>query len=151
MTTKQKMTRSEFDDSLRDDTPKQTIYSDIMHVRRQAVMMSMVMPLGLAIVSTPVVSTKPPDLGGALQAQRSIIRSKGFSPFKVYTDTQAGFMSLVGQFAGVEIDVSGAGNHLAEVDIRIRRIMETIRSIQSELPWDAGCLDVRSGLLCHQP
>ena len=129
------MVRSEFYDSLKDDTPKQKIYSDIIHMRRQALLISLVMPLGLAIVSS-VVSTKVPDLDGALQTQLSIIRSKGFSPVKVYTDPQAGFVSLVGQFAGVEMDVSGAGDHLAEVDICIRRIKESIRSIQSELLWD---------------
>ena len=99
-TTKQIMTRSEFDNSLKGNTPKQKIYFDIMHVRRQAFLMSLVMPLGFATV-TPVVNTKAPDLGGAVMTQLSIIRSKVFSPIKVYADPQDGFVGLVGQFTGM--------------------------------------------------
>jgi hypothetical protein len=49
----------------------------------------------------------------------------------------------VGQFFGVEIDVSGAGDHLEKVDIKIRRLKETIRSVQAGLPWKLPSTQVK--------
>jgi hypothetical protein len=50
-------------------------------------------------------------------------------------DPQTAFRALVGQFPGVEIDITGAGDHLDKVDAKIRRIKETIRSVSADLPW----------------
>ena len=44
-------------------------------------------------------------------------------------------MALVGKFPGVLIDISGAGDHLTKVDIKIRRIKETYRSVKQGLVY----------------
>jgi hypothetical protein len=38
-------------------------------------------------------------------------------------------------FPGVEIDVGGAGDYVAKVGVKIRRIKETFRKVKHGLPW----------------
>jgi hypothetical protein len=47
----------------------------------------------------------------------------------VIVDPQKSLPALEGNFPGVEINGTGAGDHLAKVDAKIRRIKETARSI----------------------
>ena len=105
--------------------------------------MSLVKPLGLAIISS-VISKEAPGRCSAYTAIYNLVKA-----INLYTDPPVSFVSLVGQLAGVETDLLGAGDHLAEVDICIRRIKETIPSIQSKLPWDMpDVLISRSCQLC---
>jgi len=56
-------------------------------------------------------------------------------PTTVFVDPAKALAALRGSFPGVEIDVTGAGDHLPKIDIRIRRVKETTRSIIAGLPW----------------
>jgi len=42
---------------------------------------------------------------------------------------------LFGAYPGVEIDPSGAGDHLDKIDIRIRRLKELMRCMIADLPY----------------
>ena len=44
-------------------------------------------------------------------------------------------MSLQHAFLGIEIDVSGTGDHLDKVDSKIRRVKELMRSVIAGLPY----------------
>jgi hypothetical protein len=114
---------------------EQEMYTDVMQVKGKPFVITLVEPLGLEIV-TPVDSEKTEDLGLALQGQVNLIRSRGFKPTVCYLDPQPGFVPLVGQIPGVEIDVCGAGDHLDKIDAKIRRIKESIRSVHADLPWE---------------
>jgi hypothetical protein len=54
----------------------------------------------------------------------------------VYTDPHSTFRSMTQDFPGVEIDVGGAGDYVAKVDAKIRRLKETYRSVKSGLAWE---------------
>jgi hypothetical protein len=69
------------------------------------------------------------ELGRSLQAHINTLRSRGFEP------PQKGFRALEGSFPGVAIDVSGAADHLAVVDTKIRRVKEIMRAIIAGLPY----------------
>ena len=134
-TTKKKVSRASVDELLRDERKEQVLYTDLMKVRKQPYMISLVDPLGLMLVSK-VGGESSEHLGRALQDQLNVIRGRGFVPMRAHLDPQPGFTPLVGQFPGVEIDISGAGDHLDKVDIKIRRLKETIRSVHANLPWN---------------
>ena len=133
--TQQKIHRGEVDDSIREQRTDQTLYGDIMKVRGQPYLITLAEPLELIIV-TYMSGESAELLGQALHQQFNLLRARGFNPRRIYLDPQSGFTSLVGKFPGTEIDISGAGDHLDKVDIRIRRIKETVRSVHAGLPWD---------------
>jgi hypothetical protein len=53
----------------------------------------------------------------------------------VHVDPASVLMSLRGQFPGVVVEPSGAGDHVPKVDIRIRRVKEMYRTVKAGLPW----------------
>jgi hypothetical protein len=106
----------------------------VMKVREQKYLISVADPLQLTIVAKVDRETTE-QLGQALQAHISILRSRGFFPARVHMDPQPALAALVGQFPGVEIDISGAGDHLDKIDAKIRRVKELIRSVHASLPW----------------
>jgi hypothetical protein len=53
----------------------------------------------------------------------------------VYVDLTSALMSLRGQFLGVVVNPSGAGDHMSKVDIHICRVKEMYRTVKIGLPW----------------
>jgi hypothetical protein len=106
----------------------QTLVSDIRHLNKKYFLISVASPLELTI-SSALTSQSAPSLGQALQVQINLLRSRGFDTNMVIVDPQKSLPALEGNFPGVEINGTGAGDHLAKVDAKIRRIKETARSI----------------------
>jgi hypothetical protein len=126
--------RLETDDGLKSEAVKQQLYSDVMHCEDRKFLISVSEPLHLTLV-TPVERETTHCLGTALQEQIDMLREKGFNPVRVHCDPQRALEALAGRFPGTEIDVQGAGDHLSIVDIKIRRVKELMRCVQSDLPW----------------
>ena len=82
-----------------------------------------------------ITSESTNQLGLGLQGHINNLRSRGFNPTVVYTDPGSGFRSLTTAFPGTLIDISGAGDYVAKVDAKIRRIKELYRSVKNGLPW----------------
>ena len=133
-TTRKKVSRAEVDDALKEQRTDQVLYTDVMKVREQAYLVSLVEPLQLVVTSN-IDREKTENFGLAIQAQLNLLRSRGFNPVRIHMDPQPALSALVGQFPGVEIDITGAGDHLDKVDAKIRRLKETIRSVSAGLPW----------------
>jgi hypothetical protein len=53
----------------------------------------------------------------------------------VHTDPQSSFKAIATNFENVVIDVSGAGDFVPKIDVRIRQIKEVYRSVKASLPW----------------
>ena len=132
--TRRKVSRQEVDDSMKMQRTVQTLYTDVFKVKEQPYLYSLVEPLELTLV-TPVARETANELGMAMQGQFDTLKAKGFDPVRTYVDPQSGLVALQGKFTGVEIDVGGAGDHLDKIDIRIRRIKETIRCTHAGLEW----------------
>ena len=133
--TAHKVKRQEIDVSIKEIHCKtQTMYGDIMYVKKKMFLISLSEPLGL-LMTTPVSTTTSEALGFALQEQINYLRSGGFAPRAAYLDDQPGFAALVGHIPGVQVDIAGAGDHMDKIDAKIRRLKEMIRSIYTGLPW----------------
>ena len=83
-------------------------------------------------------------LGSALQSHLILLRSRSFTIGQCFVDQQTGIAALKGQLAGVEIDICGAGDHNASVDVRIRHIKEVARAVMSKLPWKLAHSEVKA-------
>jgi len=112
----------------------QTMYGDIMYAADEMFVVCLTMPLGL-FTTVHIERKTTSSLGTALQSQVSAIRGRGFEPKVLYLDPERGFVGLQGQIPGVEVDISGAGDHMAELDTYIRRVKEIARSVKAGLPW----------------
>ena len=120
--TKKKVRCTDVDLTIRAAQPlPQRMYSDVMVIREQKFLMTLEEPLGL-VLNTHVERETTEELGLALQGQVNVVRSRAFVPFVVYTDPQPASKALQHQITGVEVDVSGAGDHLDKIDGKIRRL-----------------------------
>jgi hypothetical protein len=132
--TKKTVGRILVDPTLRSVSKTLKIYVDVMHVDTKKFLVSVADPLNLTMQSL-VHSESRQDLGMALQGQMVVLRNRGYVPTIVYSDPQSAFRSMTQDFPGVEIDVGGAGDYVAKVDARIRRIKETYRTVKNGLAW----------------
>jgi hypothetical protein len=108
--------------------------TDIMHVVGERFLLSMSKLLGLLLVKH-VNLLGVEELGTALQQHINTLRSRGFEPRVVYVDPHKTLVSLQGRYPGIEIDPAGAGDHLNDIDTKIRRLKELMRSVIAGLPY----------------
>jgi hypothetical protein len=124
------------DPTLRSVSKTLSMYVDVMHVDTKKFMESVADPLNLTLQSC-VASESRQDLGMVLQGQLTVLRTRGYVPTVVYTDPQSAFRSMTQDFPGIEMDIGGAGDYVAKVDARIRRVKEMYRTVKAGLPH--GC------------
>jgi hypothetical protein len=74
------------------------------------------------------------SLGKALQSHFDFVRSRGYIPARIHTNSQSAFQNLKNVFPWEELDVLGAGNHLDKVDIWIKLIKSVIAGLLWKLP-----------------
>jgi hypothetical protein len=82
-------------------------------------------------------------VGRALQDQINLLSSRGFKVIEVYTDPQRSVSAVEDSFPEIKFDASGAGDHVTKVDIKIRRLKETSRSVVHGLPFKVPRLLVK--------
>jgi hypothetical protein len=113
---------------------RQEMTADIMYVAQQKMLVSVSKPLGLTL-SIPVISITNSGLGKCMQAHINMLQSRGFKPVRIYFDPAKVLHALEGSFLGIEVNTSGAGDHLNQVDTKIRRIKELMRAVLAGLPY----------------
>jgi len=96
----------------------QDLVADVMHVAGERFLISISAPLGLLLVCH-LQSLTTQELGHGLQKHLNTLRSRGFDAKRVSVDPHKSLEGLQGAFPGVDIDLSGAGNHLDKVDTKI--------------------------------
>ncbi len=133
-TVAKKVSRAPTDDLQKAQQTSQVLYTDIFYVVQKPFLMSVAEPLHLTLV-TELTGETTNAIGLALQEQLGVVRARGFTPVRVYTDPQRPFISLVGKLPGVEVDPGGAGDHVDVADVKIKHIKELIRSVHAGLPW----------------
>jgi len=130
------------DENIIMEEKRQVLSADVMHIDGKIFLITTSEPLQLTL-QCPIASETQNQLGLALQGHLDFLRSRNFVPTIVYTDPAKAFRGLVTSFPGVTIDVGGAGDHLAKVDAKIRRIKEVYRSVKHGLPWKLPFLMVK--------
>jgi hypothetical protein len=110
---------------------------DVMHAAGGNFFVSISSPLELTLV-TPLRSLGKEYLGSGVQSHILTLQTRGFNPVKLMVDPHKTLALLETSFPGIEVDLSGAGDHLNKVDSKIRRIKETARSMIAGLPFRIG-------------
>lgn len=86
--------------------------------------------------SSSVKDTKEESLGRTIQAQLDLLRSWRFDCNTVICNPQSGLVGLKHKFPGIVFDVTGAGDHLPKLDVKMWRVKETYRCVKSDVPWE---------------
>jgi hypothetical protein len=94
------------------------LYADVIHVEGNIFLVMVADPLNLTM-QCYVDNKGRIALGMALQGQLALLKSRGFVPRIVYTDPHSTFRTMTQEFPGTEIDVGGAGDYIAKVDVKI--------------------------------
>jgi len=115
----------------------QDVVADVMHILDHRFLVGVSSPLELLLVCH-IRSLSSSDLGTGVQKHFNTFRSRGFEPKRLYIDPHKSLVALQTSFPGVEVDITGAGDHLDKVDIRIRCLKEMMRSIIAGLPFRLG-------------
>jgi hypothetical protein len=83
-----------------------------MYIDQNNFFISVVDPLQLLLV-THLKDETANSMGECLQGQLETLRERDFEPVVVYVDPASALMTLRGQFPGVVVDPSGAGEHVS--------------------------------------
>ena len=105
-----------------------------MHVAGRKYLISLVTPLQVVLV-VPVTSLSREALGRVMQQHLDLVRMFGFEVRIIFVDPFKSLVGLRGSIPGVEVQPTGAGDHLPKLDIRIRRLKEMARSVLSALDY----------------
>jgi hypothetical protein len=132
--THKKASRAIIEDDLVLADKRLTLYTDVMHIEGQRFLVTVCDPLQLTL-QVCVERESQNVLGPNLQGQIDLLRSKGFSPVRVYVEPQSALKTLATKFEGVSVDVGGAGDFVPKVDAKISRIKERFRSVKAGLKW----------------
>ena len=126
--------RDTFDEGLKEQIVMQEMVVDIMHVAGAKFMTALCSPLQIVLViPTPAMSMAA--LGKAMLNIIDIIRMFGFNVRIVFVDPFKSLVGLRGSIPGVEVQSTGAGDHLPKLDIRIRRVKKMARAILNGLDY----------------
>ena len=126
--------RDDYDEGIREQRTMQIMTADVMYAGGHKFVVSVSKPLML-LMSNPTSSLRRRALGTCIQQHLDVLRVFGYDAKVIKVDPLKALAGLCGSIPGVEIDVSGAGDHLPDVDIRIRRIKEMARSVIQSLDW----------------
>ena len=113
----------------------QIMYRDVVvYFDKALYMMCLSKPLGLLTVSL-LANVKTATLAGPVQTHISTIRSKGFLPSIIHLDPMRDFLSMEVNVPGVELDITGAGDHMQQLDVHVQHCKVVFRSVRSALQW----------------
>ena len=112
----------------------QIMISGVMEISKEVFLLTLLIPLELT-VSLGLTSTKEEALGHAIQAQLDLIWNWHFDTDTVIYDPQSSLVAFQNKFPGIVFDITGAGDHLPKVDIRIGRVKEIYCCVKSDLSW----------------
>jgi len=127
--------RDNYDEGLKEQITMQEMVVDIMHVAGAKFMIALCSPLQVVLL-IPTPSMSMAVLGRSMQHIIDIIRMFGFNVRIAFVDPFKSLVGLRGSIPGVEVQSTGAGDHLPKLDIRIRRVKEMARAVLNGLDYN---------------
>ena len=115
-------------------TSVQTMYCDVMHIREQKTLISVLDPL-LLVIGSAITSETGRMLCQALEDQIDVLRAKGVRVRAVRVDRHQSLLTLRGKLGEVDVEACGAGDHVGRAENKIKTIKEMFRSVVARLPW----------------
>ena len=129
----------------------QVLSIDIMFIEKLSILVGVATPLGLTIgYSLNAVDLKKPARTAGVVKKGinhflGVPASQNFRTSVIMSDGEGAVVSLVDELGklGVEVDVSGAGSHVARIERRIRVIKERVRAhVAYHLPFTLSTVGI---------
>jgi hypothetical protein len=112
----------------------QTMYSDVMHIRDQKTLISVLDPMML-VIGSAITRESGQQLCQAMEDQLNVLAAKGVRVKSVRVDRHQSLLSMRGKLGSVDVEACGAGDHIGRAENKIRTIKEIYRTIIARLPW----------------
>ena len=129
----------------------QVLSIDIMFIDKIAILIGVATPLGLTIAYSlnNIVSKKSSravaEVRKGINHFLAVLASQNFRTSLIMSDGEGAVVSLVDELGkvGVEVDISGAGGHVARIERRIRVIKERVRAhVAHHLPFTLSTVGI---------
>ena len=129
----------------------QVLSIDIMYLDKLAILVGVATPLGLTIAySLNTADLKKPARTAAqvklgISHFIGVLASQNFRASVIMSDGESAVVSLVDELGklGVEVDISGAGGHVARIERKIRLVKERVRShVAYHLPFTLSTVGI---------
>jgi Reverse transcriptase (RNA-dependent DNA polymerase) len=122
---------------------EQVLSVDVMFVKKLAILIGVSTPLDLTLATslTSLDLLKPSRAAEAvrrgIQYFLGVLHSQGFSAKLIMSDGEGAIAKIRTELnlLGVEVDISGAGGHVARVERRIQVVKERMRTHMHHLPF----------------
>ena len=130
---------------------EQVLAIDIMFIDKIAILIGVATPLGLTIayslnnVVLKKSSRAVEHVRKGIAHFLGVLGSQGFKTSVIMSDGEGAVVALVDELGklGVEVDISGAGGHVARVERRIRVIKERLRAtVSHHLPFTLSSVGI---------
>ena len=129
----------------------QVLSIDIMYLDKLAILVGVATPLGLTIAYSLNTADLKKPARTAAQVKLGIghfigvLASQNFRASVIMSDGESAVVSLVDELGklGVEVDISGAGGHVARIERKIRLVKERVRShVAYHLPFTLSTVGI---------
>jgi len=126
--TKKAVRSTPSDPTLLDEPSVQSVAVDLMYVGNQSFLIGLCSPLCL-VLSSVMLNETTESLQQGMLDMFQVVASRGFVVNTVEMEPAAAMAKLPYNLGpGVSTDITGAGDHLPALDVRIRRMKEIVRS-----------------------
>lgn len=115
----------------------QVLSVDVMFVNKVPYLISVSKPLSFTMVDCLKHGRKSEQLMGALQRHIAIYRQHHFEVKGIITDRESAMFQTIPrlQMQGIQVNVSGSGQHAPVVENKIRRVKERVRAHVTTSPY----------------
>jgi hypothetical protein len=112
---------------------EQTVYTDVFYWRQTPFILFIVKPLMLVLSQYISGPQNESAMKQAFLQLAGNLMSRGFT-LQFVADGQSSIATLCGKIPH-HIDIVGAGSHVADAEVEIRRIKEKLRSAEARVSW----------------
>jgi len=118
---------------------QQKLAVDIMFVMGKPFLVGLLYPLELGLV-TELADRSLEEIGPKLQVFIATAASKGFDVLEIHTDGEKSIAAMKKELQeiGIEIEPSGPGQHIPQVERLIQTIKKRVRAHRHDLPFTMG-------------
>jgi hypothetical protein len=112
------------------------MFADIMIIASEEYLVTITKPLGLLVVCH-LADRKTAFLSRALNSMSKQYRARSFKITRILSDREGGLYKLRDALAdaGIVVDPAGAGSHVGTIEVQIKLIKESFRSVLHGLPF----------------
>jgi hypothetical protein len=112
----------------------QNMVMDIFYVKDVKFLLAVMLPMGINFIRK-LDSRSSDEVYGVVNDLISMVKYRGYKIGMITTDGEPAFKTLINRIPGIVMNIGGSGDHVANADIRIRRIKDICRAVLDGVPY----------------